>query len=120
MVAHRKNKRMICFEMDSILVTMEGIDEMARKMGVHREVSRITDKAMRGDFDFEESLRQRVAMLRGLPLDDLMEIRNQMNLSKGAEELLTTRTYPCIRTCRTRSTAHPVPRRSNWRGKRAN
>ena len=90
MVAHRKNKRMICFDMDSTLVTTEGIDEMARKMGVHREVARITDKAMRGDFDFEESLRQRVAMLRGLPLDDVMEIRNQMNLSQGAEELLTT------------------------------
>jgi len=90
MVAHRKNKRMICFDMDSTLVTMEGIDEMARKMGVHREVSRITDKAMRGDFDFEESLRQRVAMLRGLPLDDVMEIRNQMYLSQGAEEILTT------------------------------
>jgi phosphoserine phosphatase len=90
MIAHRKNKRMICFDMDSTLVTMEGIDEMARKMGVHREVARITDKAMRGDFDFEESLRQRVAMLRGLPLDDVMEIRNQMNLSQGVEELLTT------------------------------
>ena len=89
MVAHRKNKRMICFDMDSTLVTMEGIDEMACKMGVHREVARITDKAMRGDFDFEESLRQRVAMLRGLPLDDVMQIRNQMNLSQGAEELLT-------------------------------
>jgi phosphoserine phosphatase len=90
MVAHRKNKRMICFDMDSTLVAMEGIDEMARKMGVHREVARITDKAMRGDFDFEESLRQRVAMLRGLPLADVMEIRNQMTLSQGAEELLTT------------------------------
>jgi phosphoserine phosphatase len=90
MVAHRKNKRMICFDMDSTLVTMEGIDEMARKMGVHREVARITDKAMRGDFDFEESLRQRVAMLKGMHLDDVMEIRDQMNLSQGAEELLTT------------------------------
>ena len=66
MVAYRKNKRMICFDMDSTLVEMEGIDEMARRAGVHREVARITDKAMRGDFDFEESLRQRVAMLRGL------------------------------------------------------
>jgi phosphoserine phosphatase len=88
--AHRKNKRMICFDMDSTLVEMEGIDEMARKAGVHREVARITDKAMRGDFDFEESLRQRVGMLRGLPLDDVIEIRNKMALSPGADELLTT------------------------------
>ena len=90
MVAHRKNKRMICFDMDSTLVEMEGIDEMARKAGVHREVARITDKAMRGDFDFEESLRQRVGMLSGLSLDDVMAIRNQMILSQGADELLTT------------------------------
>jgi phosphoserine phosphatase len=89
-VAHRKNKRMICFDMDSTLVDMEGIDEMARKAGVHREVARITDKAMRGDFDFEESLRQRVAMLRGLKLVDVMGIRNQMVLSEGTDELLTT------------------------------
>jgi phosphoserine phosphatase len=90
MAAHRKNKRMICFDMDSTLADIEGIDEMARKAGVHREVARITDKAMRGDFDFEESLRQRVAMLKGLSLDDVMEIRNQMVLSQGADELLTT------------------------------
>jgi phosphoserine phosphatase len=63
---------------------------MARKAGVHREVARITEKAMRGDFDFEEALRQRVAMLKGLALDDVMDIRNHMMLSEGAEELLTT------------------------------
>ncbi|MEE4264943.1 MAG: phosphoserine phosphatase SerB [Desulfobacteraceae bacterium] len=90
MAAYRKNKRMICFDMDSTLVSMEGIDEMARKAGVHREVARITEKAMRGDFDFEEALRQRVAMLKGLALDDVMEIRNHLTLSGGAEELLTT------------------------------
>jgi len=90
MAAYRKNKRMICFDMDSTLVNMEGIDEMARKAGVHREVARITEKAMRGDFDFEEALRQRVAMLKGLALDDVMDIRNHLMLSGGAEELLTT------------------------------
>ena len=90
MAAHRKNKRMICFDMDSTLVDMEGIDEMARKAGVHHEVSRITEKAMRGDFGFEESLRQRVAMLRGLPLDDVMDIRGKLVLSEGADDLLTT------------------------------
>ena len=90
LTAYRKNKRMICFDMDSTLVEMEGIDEMARKAGVHREVARITDKAMRGDFDFEESLRQRVAMLKGLSLDEVIEIRNQMILSQGADALLTT------------------------------
>lgn len=88
--AHRKNKRMVCFDMDSTLVDMEGIDEMARRAGVHRAVARITDKAMRGDFDFEESLRQRVAMLKGLASNELFDIRDHMKLSEGADELLTT------------------------------
>jgi phosphoserine phosphatase len=88
--ACRKNKRMICFDMDSTLVDMEGIDEMARRAGVHREVARITEKAMRGDFDFEESLRQRVAMLKGLAVDEVIDIRNHMRLSEGAEEILKT------------------------------
>jgi phosphoserine phosphatase len=90
MAAYRKNKRMICFDMDSTLVDMEGIDEMARRAGVHREVARITDKAMRGEFDFAASLRQRVAMLSGLALNDVIEIRNEMVLSQGADALLTT------------------------------
>jgi phosphoserine phosphatase len=88
--AYRKNKRMVCFDMDSTLVSMEGIDEMARRAGVHREVARITEKAMRGDFDFEEALRQRVSMLKNLAMDEILDIRNQMVLSEGAEELMTT------------------------------
>ena len=56
MEAYRKNKRLIFFDMDSTLVDMEVIDEMARKAGVYREVARITEKAMQGEFDFEESL----------------------------------------------------------------
>ena len=90
MQAYRKNKRLIFFDMDSTLVDMEMIDEMARRMRVHREVSRITEKAMRGDFDFEESLVQRVALLRGLTVDDLTEIRDGMVLSEGVEELVQT------------------------------
>jgi phosphoserine phosphatase len=90
MEAYRKNKRLIFFDMDSTLVDMEIIDEMARRAGVVREVARITDKAMRGDFDFEESLIQRVALLKGLPVAHLTEIRDNMRLSKGAHELVTT------------------------------
>ena len=90
MEAYRKNKRLIFFDMDSTLVDMEIIDEMARQAGVYREVSRITEKAMRGDFDFEESLIQRVALLKGLTVSELTEIRNNMRLSQGVEELTTT------------------------------
>lgn len=90
MEAYRKNKRLIFFDMDSTLVDMEIIDEMARRAGVYREVSRITEKAMRGDFDFEESLIQRVALIKGLAVSELTEIRNNMRLSQGVEELTTT------------------------------
>jgi phosphoserine phosphatase len=90
MEAYRKNKRIVFFDMDSTLVDMEIIDEMARSAGVYREVARITEKAMRGDFDFEESLRQRVAMLKGLSVDKLTEIRDGMKVSQGVNELVTT------------------------------
>ena len=90
MEAYRKNKRIVFFDMDSTLVDMELIDEMARRGGVYREVARITEKAMRGDFDFEESLRQRVAMLKDLRVEQLETIRNEMKISQGVAELVAT------------------------------
>ena len=90
MEAYRKNKRLVFFDMDSTLLNMEVIDEMARRAGVHREVARITEKAMRGEFDFEESLIQRVALLKGLTVAKLTEIRDRMCLSQGVEELTGT------------------------------
>jgi len=93
MEAYRKNKRLVFFDMDSTLVDMEVIDEMARCAGVFREVSRITEKAMRGEFDFETSLIQRVALLKGLGENDLMRIRDSIPLSPGVQNLVTTLKY---------------------------
>ena len=90
MEAYRKNKRLVFFDMDSTLVDMEIIDEMAQKAGVFKEVSRITEKARRGDIDFEEAIVQRVALLKGLKVEALEKIRNEMKLSEGAEELVET------------------------------
>jgi len=81
---------LIVFDMDSTLVDMEIIDEIALQAGVKREVSRVTEKAMRGDLDFEEALRQRVAFLKGISLDQLEDIRRKMVLSKGVKELVRT------------------------------
>jgi phosphoserine phosphatase len=81
------------FDMDSTLVDTEVIDEMARRAGVFREVSRVTEKAMRGDFDFETSLIQRVALLKGLREEELVQIRDSMPLSPGVEDLATTLKY---------------------------
>jgi phosphoserine phosphatase len=90
MEAYRKNKRLVFFDMDSTLIDMEIIDEMAQKAGVHKEVSRITEKARRGDIDFEEALGQRVGLLKGLKVEELEKIRKEMKLSEGAEDLVMT------------------------------
>jgi len=90
MEAYRKNKRLVFFDMDSTLVDMEIIDEMAQRAGVFKEVARITEKARRGDIDFEEALVQRVALLKGLKVEELEKIRNEIKLSEGAEDLVET------------------------------
>jgi phosphoserine phosphatase len=90
MEAYRKNKRLVFFDMDSTLIDMEIIDEMAERAGVHKEVSRITEKVRRGDIDFEEALTQRVGLLKGLKVEELEQIRKEMKLSEGAEDLVTT------------------------------
>jgi phosphoserine phosphatase len=90
MEAYRKNKRLVFFDMDSTLIEMEIIDEMARRGGVFKEVSRITEKVRRGDLDFEEAVVQRVALLKGLKVEELDRIRDDMRLSEGAEELVMT------------------------------
>jgi phosphoserine phosphatase len=63
---------------------------MAGRAGVFKEVSRITEKAGRGDIDFEEALIQRVALLKGLKVEVLEKIRSEMRLSEGAEDLVET------------------------------
>jgi len=88
--AYRKGKRLIFFDMDRTLVDVEVIDELARAAGVHDEVARITEKAMRGDIDFADALRHRVALLKGLPVDALARIRDEMRVSEGAERLVAT------------------------------
>jgi phosphoserine phosphatase len=90
MEAYRKNKRLVFFDMDSTLIDMEIIDEMARSAGVFKEVARITEKARRGDLDFEEALVQRVALLKGLKVEALEKIRGEIKLSEGAEDLVMT------------------------------
>lgn len=88
--AYRKGKRLIFFDMDDTLVDGEIIDEIARAAGVYREVSRVTEKAMRGEVDFEDALRQRVALLKGLPIKELERIRDEMRISEGADRLVET------------------------------
>ncbi len=87
---YRRNRQMVAFDMDSTLIRQEVIDEMAKAAGAGEEVSRITEEAMRGEIDFRESLRRRVALLEGLPVGVLEEIAHRLTLTEGAERLVRT------------------------------
>lgn len=80
--------RLVAVDMDSTLITIECIDEIAALQGIGDEVSAITAAAMRGEIDFRESLSQRVALLAGLPVDVLARVYDErVRLSPGAERL---------------------------------
>lgn len=86
----RKNRRLVCFDMDSTLIQTEVIDELARRAGVYDEVSAITESAMRGEIDFKQSFQRRVAMLKGLDESVMKEIAENLPLTEGAERLFRT------------------------------
>ncbi|MBM4381518.1 MAG: phosphoserine phosphatase SerB, partial [Deltaproteobacteria bacterium] len=80
--------RLAVMDMDSTLVRIEVIDELARAHGVVDEVSRITERAMQGELDYDTSLRLRLQLLRGLPLSALESLAAALPLHDGAEALL--------------------------------
>nr|WP_255612595.1 phosphoserine phosphatase SerB [Alcanivorax sp. 1008] len=88
--AFRRNRRLVAFDMDSTLIESEVIDELAREAGVGEQVSEITEKAMRGELDFDESFRRRVALLEGLDEAALERVRSRLKLTEGAERLVAT------------------------------
>ena len=81
--------RLLVTDMDSTLISIECIDEIADMLGIKPEVSRITEAAMRGELNFEESLTQRVALLKGLPVGELQRVYDErLRLNPGAEKLI--------------------------------
>ncbi len=84
---YRRSRRLVCFDMDSTLIQTEVIDELAIAAGVGEEVSAITESAMRGEIDFADSFRQRVALLKGLEASVLQDIAEKLPLTEGAERL---------------------------------
>jgi len=81
--------RLVALDMDSTLITIECIDEIAALRGIGDEVARITAQAMRGEIDFRASLERRVALLAGMPATDLARVYDErLRVSPGAEELL--------------------------------
>lgn len=85
----RRNRRLVCFDMDSTLIQNEVIDLMAYEAGVGAQVSEITESAMRGEIDFRQSFTARMALLEGLPLDRLDQIYNNLKITEGAERLIS-------------------------------
>ncbi len=86
----RRNRRLFAFDMDSTLIEGEVIDELARMAGVGDEVAKVTEAAMRGEIEFKESFRRRVALLRGLPETRVRELLDTIPLVEGAEHLIGT------------------------------
>lgn len=86
----RRNRRLVCFDMDSTLIQTEVIDELAKRAGVGDEVSKITESAMRGEIDFKESFIKRVSLLKGLDESVMRDIAENLPLTKGAERLFKT------------------------------
>ena len=87
---YRRNRRLVAFDMDSTLIEAEVIDELASLAGVGREVSAITEQAMRGEIDFSESFRRRVALLEGMDESELARVGAELPLTEGAERLVST------------------------------
>ncbi|MCQ2375711.1 MAG: phosphoserine phosphatase SerB [Salinivirgaceae bacterium] len=86
----RRNRRLVCFDMDSTLIQTEVIDELAKRAGVGDEVSKITESAMRGEIDFKQSFIKRVSLLKGLDESVMRDIAENLPLTKGAERLFKT------------------------------
>ncbi len=87
---YRRNRRLVVFDMDSTLIQVEVIDELAKLAGVGEQVAAITAAAMRGELDFRASLTQRVALLRGLDEEVLEEVAKRLPLMEGAERVTQT------------------------------
>jgi len=85
---YRRSKRLVVLDMDSTLIRIEVIDELARAAGVGAEVARITERAMHGEMDYDESLRQRVGLLAGLDVAVLDKLAANLPLTDGAETLV--------------------------------
>jgi phosphoserine phosphatase len=85
-----RRKRLLVADMDSTIVTGETLDELADFAGLKQRIAAITARAMNGELDFKDALRERVAMLAGLPIDALERTWERVQLTDGARDLVAT------------------------------
>jgi len=83
-------KRLVQLDVDSTFIQQEAIELLAAKAGVLEQVAAITASAMRGELDFEQSLRARVGLLKGLPESAIAEVQMEISLTDGAQNLVET------------------------------
>lgn len=86
----RRNRRLVCFDMDSTLIQAEVIDELAELAGVGEQVKAITESAMQGEIDFKQSFEKRMKLLKGLSEDVLKDVAVNLPITKGARRLIST------------------------------
>ena len=87
---YRRNRRLVCFDMDSTLIQAEVIDKLAELAGVGDEVKAITESAMQGEIDFKESFKRRMKLLKGLSEEVLHDVAVNLPITKGAKRLIDT------------------------------
>lgn len=80
--------KLIIFDLDNVLMNGEAIDELGKIANVENQIAEITDKAMKGEIDFETSIQERVKLLEGVSVDDIVELREKIPLTNGAEETI--------------------------------
>jgi phosphoserine phosphatase len=120
-----RRKKMLLADMDSTIIGQECIDELADFAGLKAHVSAITERAMRGEIAFEPALRERVALLKGLPvtvIDDVL--KNRITLNPGAVELVRTMrahgAYTCLVSGGFTLFTNVVAQRAGFQENRAN
>ena len=86
----RRGRRLVVMDVDSTLIRDEVIELLAARHGCEAEVRDITERAMRGELDFEQSLRERVRLLAGLPVEAVDAVRAEIRLTPGARTLVET------------------------------
>jgi len=88
MTASKKETRLVVLDMDSTFIKNEVIDLLAKVAGVGEKVADITERTMRGELDFQESLAERVALLKDLPVSSFEKVREEISFSDGAERVV--------------------------------
>src|SRR5690625_941883 len=85
-----RRKRLLVADMESTIIEQEMLDELGDLVGKRAEIAAVTERSMRGELNFEEALRERVALLAGLTEEDILRIGNRITLMPGAKTLVAT------------------------------